>query len=369
MSEGNSPAPDSMPLRPEELPPVTPPSSGYIIQLFLIPALIVAAVVAVWTLFGMLANSGTDWQQLVADLGSGNEHRRGRAEYGLAQLLRNEDISPPTEGLPLAEQPEVVDALTTLLDDALSSVAQAREDIRHQAFLARTVGSLSDDDKTLPVLARAMRPESDTDVRQSALMAVAIIAGRKLEKRTRYASGRHGRAPDDEPMPEQFDAPTITNDAVWTELKRAAQDQEPVVRHLAAFAIGNVGGAAARDELEILLLDGDPKTRANAALGLTRNGSTVGIPTMMTLLNDALKPWDERSVRQLDEARRVDALAFHDIEQPQIVRNCLRAFDDLRDVMDDDQKTAARGLIKRLNDSYHTPDVRSQAGSLLKEFR
>ncbi|MEZ6061328.1 MAG: hypothetical protein R3C19_13370 [Planctomycetaceae bacterium] len=63
-------------LRPEELPPVEPPSAGFIVQLFLIPALIVAAVIGVWALFGKLADSKTDWKQLVSELGSSNEHRR-----------------------------------------------------------------------------------------------------------------------------------------------------------------------------------------------------------------------------------------------------------------------------------------------------
>ena len=71
--------------RPEELPPVTPPSAGFIVQLFLIPALIVMAVVAVWALFGKLADSGSAWAPLVADLGSGNEHRQWRAAQELAQ--------------------------------------------------------------------------------------------------------------------------------------------------------------------------------------------------------------------------------------------------------------------------------------------
>ena len=73
--------------RPEELPPVKPPSAGFIVQLFLIPALIVMAVVAVWALFGRLADSGTDWAQLVVELGSGNEHRRWRAAQELQKCL------------------------------------------------------------------------------------------------------------------------------------------------------------------------------------------------------------------------------------------------------------------------------------------
>jgi hypothetical protein len=196
MSDSSSSAPDVTRLRPEDLPPVEPPSSGYIVQLFLIPALIVAAVVAVWALFGKLADSGADWQQMVVDLGSGNEHRRGRAAHGLSQLLRNEEIAPPTDTVPLADQPEVIDALTSLLDESLDSVSQAPADLQHQSFLARTVGSLNDSSKTLPVLARALDSGVNTDVRQSALMAVAIIAGRKLEERTGYDGGS-AEAPGD----------------------------------------------------------------------------------------------------------------------------------------------------------------------------
>ncbi|MEJ7591504.1 MAG: hypothetical protein WKF77_08135 [Planctomycetaceae bacterium] len=94
--------------RPEELPPVTPPSAGFIVQLFLIPALIVMAVVVVWALFGKLADSDNDWKQLATELSSSNEHRRWRAALGLAQLLQNEQIYPPKDQEPLAKNPLVV---------------------------------------------------------------------------------------------------------------------------------------------------------------------------------------------------------------------------------------------------------------------
>ena len=91
--------------RPEDLPPVTPPSAGFIVQLFVIPALIVMGVVSVWALFGKLADSGSDWQQLVAELGGGNEHRRWRAAQELAQVLNNERIAPPQRHSTARRQP------------------------------------------------------------------------------------------------------------------------------------------------------------------------------------------------------------------------------------------------------------------------
>jgi len=45
---------------PENLPPVEPPSAGFIIQLFVVPGLIVLAIVGVYLLFGKLATVGQD---------------------------------------------------------------------------------------------------------------------------------------------------------------------------------------------------------------------------------------------------------------------------------------------------------------------
>src|SRR5258707_14265223 len=72
---------------PEDLPPVEPPSAGFIIQLFVVPGLIVLAIVGVYLVFGKLATGGQDWREQVADLRHPNEHRGWRGGLGLAQLL------------------------------------------------------------------------------------------------------------------------------------------------------------------------------------------------------------------------------------------------------------------------------------------
>ena len=80
----------SLPQRPElsdDLPPVQPPSAGFIVQLFVVPGLIVLAVVAVWALFGRIAAGDQDWRKLTLELQSPNDHIRKRAMYGLAQVL------------------------------------------------------------------------------------------------------------------------------------------------------------------------------------------------------------------------------------------------------------------------------------------
>lgn len=368
MSNGEPSSPDTPAAgeRPEELPPVSPPSSGYIIQLFLIPALIVAAIVAVWALFGKLADSGSDWRQMVADLGSGNEHRRGRAAHGLSQMLRNEEIAPPTDRPPLSRQPEVIDAIMELLSESLQSPSEDPEHIRHQAFLARTAGWLDAEDRTLPVLAMAMQPSSDADVRQSALMAVALIAGRQLEEQTGYTAEERG--PESRSLPDPLDEPTIDNAEVWEQLKRAAQDSEPVVRHLAAFAIGNVGGPAAVEELKILLNDGDPKTRANAAFGLIRNGSPAGIPVILELMDSATQPWTPDTSAAATPEEQADARVFHEIEEPKIVEYGIRALSEAWGTLDAESRERARSILEQIASDYHSPPVRSQAGILLKQI-
>ena len=125
--------------RPEELPPVTPPSAGFIVQLFLIPALIVMAVVAVWALFGKLADSDNDWKQLATELSSSNEHRRWRAALGLAQLLQNEQIYPPRDQQPLATNPVVVDSLTQLLSESLASTTTTEKQFPQRRKKCKTV--------------------------------------------------------------------------------------------------------------------------------------------------------------------------------------------------------------------------------------
>ena len=59
----NRPNIDTDPRQPPplpDLPPVEAPSAGFVVQLFVIPAVVVAVVILVWLLFGKLAGGERD---------------------------------------------------------------------------------------------------------------------------------------------------------------------------------------------------------------------------------------------------------------------------------------------------------------------
>ncbi|MCX7386930.1 MAG: HEAT repeat domain-containing protein [Planctomycetales bacterium] len=358
--------------RPEELPPVTPPSAGFIVQLFLIPALIVMAVVAVWALFGKLADSDNDWKQLATELSSSNEHRRWRAALGLAQLLQNEQIYPPRDQQPLATNPVVVDSLTQLLSESLASTTTTDEDIRHQEFLARTLAALDADEKTLPILAEAMKESHNIEVRKSSLMSIAAIAGRHFDHVTGYSAAvtAEALAPSMSARKLPLANPTISDSAVLEQLRRSAQDSDPVVRHLAGYALGNVSGPDSLVQLRVMLTDGNRLAQANAAIGLSRNGSIDGVPTMIQLLTTSLTPFEYQVDPALkDEAAPLvaqQAEARHQIEEVQVARNCLRAIENLWPQIDIENRASLTAIVTQVEQKFPASDVRQQAGELLK---
>lgn len=373
---------DSAGSRPEELPPVEPPSAGYIVQLFLIPALIVAAVIGVWALFGMLANTDADWEKLVQELGSSNNDRRWRAAFVLAQILRNEEItSDQTDETALADNPKVAAALTKLLRESLALNSSEKEVVMQEEFLARTLGSLRADDTVLPALADALKPERNLEVRKSSLMSLATIAGRnfnlqaesaeRLEPDREYVSGAEVIT-----LKEPLPLPTIANDDVWNEVKRATQDEEASIRHLSAYAMGVISGPDAMKELRVVLLDRDDKTRANAAVALARNGQADGVPVLLDLVETYTEEFSEDAAKSLpewqnaDEAQQQDLLlkmrSVREFEAPIIIGNCLTALDSIWVLLTDKQREAAKAVLEKVAQGNHAADLKMQANQLLQ---
>lgn len=257
---------------PEHLPPVQPPSAGFIVQLFLIPALIVAVVVGVWALFGRMAAGEQDWHVLAEELRSNNPHRHWRAALGLAQLLEA-DRQRGAEGKGLAHNADLARVLSDQLREELAIGTPSDDEVKQAAYLARTLGLLDVPATVIPTLETAIASGHDREIRKNALGSIALIAGRAAEGQGDAAAALRD--------------PVLTDDLIAVS-RESGEEQDRVMRQLAAYTLGLVPTEAARARLDVMLADADRSTRVNAAVGLARQDSTAGLPVFRDVLAHAV---------------------------------------------------------------------------------
>lgn len=310
--------------RDDDLPPVQPPSAGFIVQLFVVPALIVLAVVAVWTLFGRLAIGEQDWRRLVQDLESANPHVHKRAMFGLAQLL-DADQRLKHRGQQLAANPEIARALVTQFERSLNQTAPDDETLSLQVYLSRALGLLDVPATTVPVLIRALEPQRQTEIRKGAVTSLALIAGRALER--------------GEPLGEMAIAA----------LSELSQDADPTLRRPAAFTLGLTPSPAAVDRLQVLLADADVMTAVNAAVALARQQSTAGFEVFVRAL-ETIPPAQNPVAQQ---------------ETLLIQKNVLHAIAGLGALFDAQQRQTLRQLIEPMAQHHAEPRIRIEARAAL----
>ena len=329
------------PRLPEELPPVQPPSAAFIAQLFLVPGLIVLAIVVVWLLITRMARTEQDWSSLVRDLGSPQEHLRWRGAFGLANLLQTDAGDPNQKGPPgsgsvdaprLVTNRSIAESLSNLLAEELKSSSQKEDDLKHQAFLARTLGLMQVNDVVLPVLRKAVDPAYDREVRKNALGSLALIAGRELDART--------------PLQE----PQLTE-----ELVVVSAEQDILLRQLSAFVLGMLPGDASRKRLTVLLDDADENTRLNAAIGLARQESTAGIKVFRDVLENAEKPLEPSSNEEYTHFVRI--------------KNALAGLQKITSHLTPAQREVLLPLVKKMADGYRESRLRIDAGNLLNALK
>jgi len=321
------PEPDLM----DDLPPVQPPSAGFIVQLFIFPALIVMGVVAIWWMFGLIAVGEQDWRKLAQELQSQNPHIRNRAMYGLAQVL-DQDSRRGEQGQNLRANREIAQGLADQLIIELRKNSTSKEGMSIQEYLTRALGMMDSLDLTAPALHMAMEPQRDVEIRKSAVVSLSFAAGRALERREPLTS------------PESVDA-----------LVQLSVDPLPVLRQSAAFALGLFQSPEASHQLEVLLENPDQMTRVNAAIGLARQGSTKGFPVLV----ESMKLWSAATPTSGDVASVAAA------EQFLILKNVLKAVSDLAPKFDDLQRQELLPLVEELSNKHDEIRVRVDASGAL----
>ncbi len=313
----------------EQLPPVEPPSAKFIVQLFVVPGLIVAAIVGAWLLFGKLASAEQDWQKLVQDLKSGNEHRRGRAAYGLANALAAEKRSN-APGPKLATNPQVAQELSSFLAETLKGSADDKAIVEQEKYLIAAVGELDVTEPVLAVLREAMQSKQNAEVRQFALRSVANVAFRAADRGERISSAE-----------------------ALEEVVNASRDENPLMRSVAAYTLAFFPFDSAQQPLTVLLADADINARANAAIALARNKSLDGLPVLRDILNSAV---ETKTAPTPGDAA------------PIAVSNVMKAVAELQSQIEASERDELARKIEQISKNYPMQRVRMDAMQTLSKL-
>jgi len=332
------------PLSPENLPPVQPPSAGFILQLFVVPAIIVGAVIAIWLLFGRLASSDQDWRRQVDELRQSNEHRRWRAADSLVKML-DADLNAGADGQQLADDPELAAALVEQLKLHLTTDTTSEEGTKISTFLLMALGRLNADEVVFPALVAAMEPQLEDETRFTAVASGAMIASRRSQAGEPFGT-------------------TLLSDAFLA----CSSESSVEVRRIATFALGFCDPAIAQDRLVVLLDDADPSVRANAAMALAVQNSTLGLPVLSAILTEAIEtpPPLEGVDRDDPEAEQTANAAEIDLIRKTL--NAVKAISDLASQLSRAERDQVQPQLERLASEFRNVKVRSAALEALREF-
>ncbi|MFN9369626.1 MAG: HEAT repeat domain-containing protein [Planctomycetia bacterium] len=256
----------------DDLPEVAPPNAGFLVQLFLVPAVIVGIIVCVYLAFYWLAHLGNDPEGYIKAL-QRNTKGRWQAALNFADDLRGRN------GGRLKNDPVLAAKLAAILD---AEVASGKPRLSGEegdqsrtlcGYLCRALGEFAVPEAAAPLLGRITDPALP-QIGQAAVEAIALLADNLRQAKRGF--------PD----------PAAVNDALFA----ASRSDDATLRSRAAYAIGVAVGPAGSDRLMELLVDGSDNVRYNAAIGLARQGNAAAWETlgeMLALPDVATTPGDE----------------------------------------------------------------------------
>jgi HEAT repeat protein len=321
-------------IRPDDtLPPVEPPSAGFLVQLFVVPLTIVSCGLFVVWGFYWLAQMGNDPESYVRALRRNNEGR-WQVALNFANDLRG------AGGAALKKDAKLAGDLAGILDDEIASGrtsggGNAAEQAKTLcAYLCRALGEFAVPEAAVPLVKRA-GDANDPQTAQAAVEALAILSANLA------AAGR------------AFDDPAAVAAAVLT----ASTSDIVSLRSSAAYTLGVLGGTKAVERLQQLVDDGGDDVRYNAAIGLARQGDEAAWKTLeeMLALPDAVPAAGDQK-GQAERYRRA-----------MIVVNALKGVGLLVDATNRPPPAAVAKLITTLGGDP-VADVRTSAAALVRRI-
>jgi hypothetical protein len=215
------------------------------LQLFVLPAVIVAACVGVFLLFGSLTDEGKDAKGILEEIRHTDHNMpwdRNARWYAALELPQR-----------IAKERDTLSRDPAFCRDLIGRFEDARyPDPEMRAWMAISMGKLGDP-RTIPALVQGLSEEGEEP------------------KRVRYACAwALGALQAHQAVPE---------------LSTLLADPFPSVRKMAAYALGALGDPAALMALRKALEDPVPEVRWTAAIWLGRRGIPAASPVLGTLLD------------------------------------------------------------------------------------
>lgn len=238
------------------LPPVEPPSAGFIVKLFLIPAVIVGVVISVLGLIYWIRSAGEDVGRYVDAL-ERNDEGRWQAAVNLSNALNKKGNEK------YRADPVLLKRVASVFDAELAKGSMDDKAIELRYFLMRVLGELNQPEAVPPLVKGLVtkRDDREIDVRLGAMQGLARL------------------------IPNISAAKPQDDKKLTAALVDAAGDASPVVRYHAAYAIALLEGNEFVPLLEKLLDDADFDVRANAAVGLARHGNPACIAVLAKMVD------------------------------------------------------------------------------------
>jgi HEAT repeats len=312
-----------------DLPQVEPPSAGFVIQLFVIPAAVVVVVIIVWLLFGKLAGGERDAMEYVRQLRSPSAN--WRLAFELASLIQHD--------AKIGSDPLLLGELSDLLSHSLD---QADADPQLTQYLALTLGAF----RTLEAKTSSGRTVDPLVPLEQALgmkypTPIRIAAAASLAKQAARLDGK------------------LDDEQAVKALGEAAATGEPEMRQIAVYALGFFGGNAAtlilRDRVK---QDEDRFVRFNSAVALGRRGDLAALGTLREMLSapDLSKVIDLSS--ETEKQNKIEAIE-------------LEAMGALRTSISNGSTALSKALGNQITELSKSGliSVRSQAQELLQNLQ
>lgn len=312
--------------RPDDLlPPVEPPSAGFIVKLFLVPALIVSLVVFVVFAFNWLVHLGSNPQGYLDDMERGAANAWQRAHDFASEMRGNPQ---------LRKDSKVADRVVNLLESHLrqplgdGNGKDTAEAVQYRYFLCMALGQF-EVPSGLPVLMQVAAAPATNDnelrVRLAAIESLALLIDNIRQNAPNFVDGQLLK--------------------LLLDLSSPQDEPEPMVRTRAAFALGVYGGEEAKKRLEEMtdaFREPAPEARFNAATGLARMGDAACVPVLIEMLDPEVQLGADSS-----EVGPTERLAL----QQRIQANGLKATEMLLKANPEIDATELREAVQRLHDT------------------